>query len=138
MTPLLQILKKYRIPLVYFPLAVYWILISLSITISPDVLFKYNFNDKLEHGISFFILTILVVLANLVQSKSKILNNNPFYGAFLIVGLYGTASEIIQYFIPQRYCDYLDLTANFTGSGLAVAVSFLLLRKEISRFKNNN
>jgi VanZ family protein len=137
MTHLLQILKKYPVQLVYFPLAVYWILISLSITISPDVLFKYSFNDKLEHGISFFILTILIVLANLVQSKFKILMNRPFFGAFLIVGLYGTSSEIVQYFLPQRYCDYLDLAANFAGSALAIATSFLLLRKSISQLNNN-
>ena len=126
MTRLLLIFKKRKFLLVYFPLAVYWIAMTFSITISADILFKYNFNDKLQHAISFFILTLMLIIACGVQEKIKPFNLSPFLWAFLIASLYGTLSEIIQYFMPLRYCDIYDLAANFAGSLTAVLAGNLL------------
>lgn len=126
-TRLLLIIRKRRFLLVYFPLAVYWIAMTFSITISADILFRYNFNDKVQHAISFFILTGMLSVACRVQEKIKAFSSSPFIWAFLISSLYGTLSEIIQFFMPLRYCDVYDLAANFAGSAAAAAAGYFLL-----------
>ncbi len=135
MIRLLLIFKKRRYPLVYFPLAVYWIGMTFSITVSADILFKYNFNDKLQHAISFFILTLMLIIACSVQVRIKPLYSFPFLWAFLIASLYGTLSEIVQFFMPLRYCDIYDLAANFAGSLAAVLIGNLLFAKAVGELK---
>ncbi len=138
MIRLLQFLKINRILFVYIPLAVYFIGMSLGLLLPPELFITTNVNDKIEHVVSFFFLTIFVSLANFVQTKYKILRDNSFLAAFLMVSFYGISSELIQLFVPHRYCDYHDLIADFAGSGTAAIIIYFLLRKAVNELNKSN
>jgi len=138
MIRLLQFLKNKRISLVYLPLALYFTGMSLGLLLPPELFITTNVNDKIEHVSSFFILTILVSLSNIVQSKYKILSQRPFFSSFLIIGLYSVSSELLQLFIPHRFCDYKDLAANFAGSGAAIAIFYPLLKDALKELNIGN
>ena len=62
--------------------------------------------DKLGHFLAYALLSFL--LFKRTGTKKH---------AFLIAGTFGLAIEVIQYFIPYRSFDVLDITVNFLGAG---------------------
>ncbi len=79
--------------------------------------------DKIVHAGLYFVLTIFSVKSFLKQNLVRILNQKPFYSAFVYAVVLGLAVELVQYnFIPNRSGDVLDALANSVGSLLALFV----------------
>lgn len=123
-------LKEHKVPLVYIPLAVYWGIIFTATSIPVDGLPKlFDAQDKLEHFAAYFILEILLALTLHFQDKFRTLKLKPIMFSLLFLSLYAALDEIHQYFIPGRYADVFDWTADVIGGAIAI----LLLRMFFKR-----
>ncbi len=70
-------------------------------------LYPVNFNDKVEHGIVFFILAFLLNRTS-DQHKKRLRN-------VIVLSLFGIMIELIQYYIPHRSTSISDALANIAG-----------------------
>ena len=83
--------------------------------VSDDPLFNIPFMDKMVHAGIFGIYAYL--LSGYLLHRSKF-NKNTVIFIFIVVTLstaYGLFIEILQYFVPGRNFDFLDIIANFIG-----------------------
>lgn len=126
---LLEFLKKKKISFVYIPMIVYWFLVSIGTVIPVETLYKYSINDKIEHLIIYFILTIFVILSNYVQDKFLFLKRHPYFFALLFIALYGMLNELAQLYIPERFCDFYDWLADVAGASLAIILVYSIFGK---------
>ncbi|KAB2840209.1 MAG: hypothetical protein F9K45_09235 [Melioribacteraceae bacterium] len=132
---LLESNKKY---LVYFPLYIYWITLFALTSFPTDALPSFGIGDKFEHLIAYFVLIIFMQLTFHFQEKfEKLKKSNQFY-AIVISCLYGVFDELHQYFIPGRYCDILDLLANFAGIFIASYLVSSFIKTAISKGELNS
>lgn len=127
--------KKY---LVYFPLYIYWIVLFALTSFPTDALPSFGIGDKFEHLIAYFILTIFMQLTFHFQKKYQKLKSRHQFYAILISCLYGVFDELHQYLIPGRYCDTLDLLANFLGIFLASYLVSMFINLAYSKGELNS
>jgi len=87
---------------------------------------EYGFyiDQSIKHFVEFAILGIL--MANIFWQLTKETNFNrgiaTFSWASAFSALYGVSDEIHQYFVPTRYCTFLDVVTNIAGSILGALV----------------
>jgi VanZ family protein len=110
---------------------VYWLLISVGTVIPVKILYKYTINDKIEHCIAYFILSIFIILFNSMQGKFAILRKHPFLFSFLFIALYGMFNELAQLYIPDRFCDFYDWLADVIGALIAIMLIYPFFGKAI-------
>ena len=122
-------LEKKKIYLVYIPLSIYWISLFVATSVPAKSLPSVAIGDKIEHFAAFFVLSIMLTLALLYQSKYGFLKKHFLAASLVIAALYATIDEIHQYFIPGRYCELFDWFADFTGSIIGILLIFYLLKK---------
>lgn len=80
--------------------------------------------DKLVHFVMFGAWTFFYGLVRFLKDKFKL---TPI---FLVGTLFGLIVEILQYVLPTgRSPEILDFVADITGTGLAILVLYLLVRK---------
>ena len=123
-------LKKKKIVLVYLPLVIYWIILfvatSIPIAVVPQI---FNAQDKFEHLAAYFILSVLFYFTLHFQLRNKFLNKNAVIATVAVIALYGAFDEIHQYFIPGRFCDALDWSADLAGGIIGVISVNRFLKK---------
>ncbi len=117
-------------------MAIYWILMSAVTAIPAASIYKYSINDKLEHFIAYFILTIFVIFSCAFQRKLALLSRHPFISTLLIIAVYGMLNELAQLYIPDRFCDFYDWTADVAGSILAFFVIYPVFGKAFKMLYN--
>jgi VanZ family protein len=100
--------------------AIFW----LSQQPSLPIPMKYPYQDKLFHGIAYFVLSLLLAHAVYPGSHKK-----RFALAFLIAALYGVSDEIHQAFVPGRDASGWDWLADAVGAWIG---AFLYLRSKKS------
>lgn len=127
---LYKILKERKGLLVYLPLAIYWLVIFIATSIPIDPMPKlFNAQDKFEHFAAYFILEILLALTLHFQNKFIKLKQNPILFSLILLTLYAALDEIHQYFIPGRYADIFDWSADVVGGILAILVIKTFLKR---------
>lgn len=134
---LLKILKHKRVFYVYIPMALYWLVVSIGNILPPSAFYKYQLNDKLEHYLVFAILTLFLIVSNIVQEKFLILRKHPFLSSFVFVAFYGMLNELIQLYVPDRFCDFYDWLADVTGAFTTIVVLYPILRKAVRELNIN-
>ena len=92
--------------------------------------FLLHVNDKLIHGMSYFLLFGTAVLAfkNTERISLRVLPEN---GALVYCALMGIFTEMSQIFVPGRSCNAADWSSDVLGAVLGL----LLYRFYISRRK---
>jgi len=112
------------LPLAWRP---FWLAGALLITLSillgsllpGPVIETYAFNDKLEHAVAYFILTLW--LTGIVEKRR-------YLQVALIPLALGALMELAQGGLTStRYADPYDVLANVSGIGLALALAQLAL-----------
>jgi len=99
-----------------------WVLIILVLYLmSGKAIPQFSFSslfqiDKLVHFTLFFVLSWLLVKSFNIQTSYPSLKINSIRKAFLISFLYGFTLECLQYFVPDRNFDLLDIVANTAGT----------------------
>ena len=95
------------------------VILILAISFAPTTTSETIANlDKVVHFFMFLILSYLFWMAYRVPW--------PLISSILILGLFGLAVELVQYFIPSRIFSLYDFTANFAGI-IAGALLYWLL-----------
>ena len=82
-------------------------------------------SDKMHHFLSYLLISSFGFLAY---------SDKNFFRLFLFLLSLGFFLEVFQLWIPNRYFEFLDLIANFSGVLLSFLL-FVILKKNIS--KNN-
>jgi len=132
---LLKFIEKYKIYVVYFPLFLYWLLIFTLTTLPSSKLPEVKINDKIEHFLAYFGLSVLLGLTLFTQNKSKLLKKAYYIISVFIVAFYGAVDEIHQLYVPGRFCDINDWLADFVGAIIGSIVVYLFIY--VSKVKGN-
>lgn len=65
-------------------------------------------------------------------SKKQVPDTGAIWRVILAALVFGASTEIIQYFLPKRSADVLDLLADMLGAITGLALVFFI-KKEINR-----
>jgi len=118
--------KKYFKILFFFTAGVVFILAMVS---NDHITLDTDYADKIKHISAFFVLSLLLNRSS--SSIEKRIRN------MLALLFFGFMIEVVQYFIPSRDSDWMDIFADFIGILLfQVTYSFLkILQYFIKRTK---
>lgn len=123
-----RFLDKYKIPLVFVPLGLYWVLLLVLTSLPAENLPDVSLGDKVEHLLAFCVLAVLLKLTLLLQNKSVKVKKRSSLFTIVIVGIYAALDEIHQIFIPSRTGDIVDWIADISGALIAVLLLGLILK----------
>ncbi len=85
--------------------------------------------DKIMHAVAYFILGALAAAVFQTMGRSGVRIR-----AFVFTLGFGITIECIQYFLPFRSFDWIDMACNVAGSALGIlAVSFVQKKKAAVR-----
>ena len=90
--------------------------------------FLIGINDKLIHGVEYFILFWAARYA-FTRTRIQKLQHRRVEAAVLYSLFMGSFTEILQLWVPTRSCDIADFGADALGTGLAWLMSTLIIRK---------
>jgi len=131
-TRLYIILKKNKIFLIYIPLGFYWILLFILTTIPTDSIPQFfEVQDKVEHFIAYYVLSILLLLTIHFQDTIKSLKKRAITVTLLLILFYGALDELHQMLVPGRIADITDWIADSIGgiTGILTFMPFLNANK---------
>lgn len=116
-------MKKFIISSLYRKLI--WVVLILvvgtfSLLPQDQIFIQSPFSDKVEHLVSYFILSTVALLAS-TQKHSRTL---ILFGHFV----FGIIVEMAQFYILGRYPELLDIGANTLGIILG-ACAYYIIRK---------
>jgi VanZ family protein len=131
---LYKFLERNKNLFVYGPLWFYWVILFIATTIPGKYQPDLGVSDKIEHFSAYMVLAVFLSLAYTFQTKFKGISNKPFLFTFLTIFGYGIIDETHQLFIPGRYCDWKDLTADVIGGLVGITFVYVIIR---SSFFNN-
>ena len=83
--------------------------------------------DKFIHAGEYVVLGLLLVRA----LRATLRVSRPLFAAMIAIGLVvvvGSVDELLQYFVPGRSCDILDLLADTTGGAIAQLIYVAFVR----------
>lgn len=86
--------------------------------------------DKLYHGLEYAILTGLIVLSFLIETRYTI--KQIFFPVLVFISLFALSDEIHQYFVPGRSSSGYDLLADIAGC------IFVLILFRYMKFRRSN
>jgi len=102
------------------------IITYLSLTPIEHKVVSERLWDKASHFLAYLILFIIV---------KKVHTKSSYLTCAIICFVYSFILECIQYFIPNRYFDVLDMLANALGTALGVVIYNLLIEKFLDKSK---
>jgi VanZ family protein len=125
---LLRFLEKRKVQLVYTPLVIYWIVLLSATSFPTTSLPSIGISDKVMHFTAYFILGVLLNLTLIFQSKYNLLRQKNSLYTLLFGSIYAIIDEVHQHFIPGRFMEFMDFTADFLGLVLAVILVLSLIK----------
>jgi len=112
----MKILNKKYFKFLFFSTA--FVVFILAIVSNDHISLDSDYADKIKHISAFFTLSLLLNRSS--SSIEKRLRN------MLALLLFGFFIEVVQYFIPSRDSDWMDVLADFIGIVLfQLSYSFL-------------
>lgn len=122
---------RYQLPALLWALTIF-VLSSIPAHSIPS--FEILSQDKLLHLLVYFILTGLLYVAILHQTRFPSLARRPELWAALIAIIYGATDEVHQSF-TGRSADVLDWVADLAGALLLLAIVSLVraIRRTLAR-----
>lgn len=121
-------IERNKKKLLYIPLVIYWIILLVLTTLPGKDLPKTGISDKIEHFAAYFFLGLLLSLTLLFQNKFLKIKKIFALISGVIIGLYAALDEIHQLFVPGRYCDIFDWTADMIGASIGILLVIFLLK----------
>jgi len=102
----------------------YWIYAGV-VAVYGMALLRMNITTaERSHMFEYGLLSILIYEALLERKLHSAVVKFPVVTAILIAGTIGLLDECIQYFIPYRVFDMVDIGFNYVASALGVFMSF--------------
>ena len=131
---LYKILKSNPSLYIYLPLCIYWIFLFFLTTIPLDAVPQiFSSQDKIEHLIAYLILSFLLTLSLHFQKKSFRLSKNYLMFTIVFLILYATIDELHQFFVPGRFCDIYDWSADIIGGIIGIFLSNSFIKVNINK-----
>lgn len=117
---------------VFLPLSIYWIFLFVLTTIPAEAIPQFfSTQDKVEHFIAYLILSYLLLLSLHFQRKFNRVSQKPLMFAIVFLILYATVDEVHQIFVPGRFCDVFDWTADITGGVIGIILSNIFIKSNV-------
>lgn len=132
LTHLFKSIKRNPFYFVHLPLIIYWCFLFIMTTIPVETIPKiFDTQDKFEHFIAYFILSVLMTLSFSLQTRFHIIRRNAVLVSISAIIVYASFDEIHQLLIPGRYCDIYDWLFDIVGgiSGILI-ISYYLKRQD--------
>lgn len=126
-----QPLKRF---LIYYLPVLLWILVIFFlsvITVPSDISYTlplFPHKDKVAHFVMYGVFAFLLLRALNSSGKDR---SNLKIKVIIIAFSYGVMMEIVQYFIPARSFEVMDIVAN----GFGAVGGQMFLKRKISSFK---
>jgi len=121
--------------LAWFPLIVYMAgLLIISVAPIDRLTPKFDISDKSGHAAAYLLMSYLFLKA---LSSRWSYSWRTALGAASLAFSFGALIELVQYFLPYRYFESLDMVANLTGVTTAQLIIFLL-RKTLFKLESIN
>ncbi len=131
---LYKILKSNPNLYIYLPLCIYWICLFFLTTMPLDAVPQiFTSQDKIEHLIAYLILSFLLTLSLHFQKKSLKISKNYLMFTIVFLILYATIDELHQFFVPGRFCDIYDWSADMIGGVLGIFLSNSFIKININK-----
>ncbi len=110
----------------YLPTILVCTLVLILSVINTGVLPKTDVPsaDKIVHTIMYLGITMMIMINQTSYLKKKITKRELRFAFLFSVG-FGTAMEIIQYFLPWRSGSIYDFIANTLGVMLAIVIMLI-------------
>ncbi|MBT3304237.1 VanZ family protein [Candidatus Woesearchaeota archaeon] len=121
-------------------------ILFFSVIPTQTVVVGFKNSGFVSHLLSYFILSFLIAMylkekkarfgkgwGHFISGIIKFKEENIIkiiLKAAIISGCYGVLIEIIQYHVPYRHFQYLDMLVNFTGAFLIFVILPFLIRKD--------
>ncbi len=109
----------------YLPLFTTQAVCILILSVIPSIGNGINAGFS-AHSLAYFCLSFTLALYMRGHASSS-----PLLYAAILSGTYGSLIELIQYFIPYRNFDPLDMLINFCASLCAILPNLLLIKKKL-------
>lgn len=101
------------LPVIVWAAVIFYLSIDAGIQMPASIVS----GDKLGHLLAYGLLNWLVLRALVIKKR---FSRRAAFAAILFVTAYGIALEFVQLvFYPNRYFEYWDMVANFTGALLS-------------------
>ena len=120
-TELNELANKHNL---YFYASLISAAIILALSVVPEFAGGIN-SGVTAHGSAYFIFSFTTALY--FRSNG---HKTPLLKGALLAGLYGVFIELVQFFIPYRNFDLLDILVNFSSALIAVFPNFVLIRSK--------
>jgi hypothetical protein len=78
------------------------------------------------HSSAYFVLSLSIALYFRTRPFS-----NPLVRAAFLAGMYGAFIEFVQFFIPYRQFELLDILIDFSAAFIAIVPHFILIKKKL-------
>lgn len=118
----MRVLKGW--PLVYIYSAFIFL---VSVVPVKSVGFHHLYWDKLVHFFLYFFLVIVIIRALILSNLSTFLKKRNYLFAFGYAFFLGVCIELIQYFLPYRSFEYVDILFNILGSIVGICSYKIIL-----------
>lgn len=106
----------------------FWVYVGVGVVYTMALLRMDLSIAERSHIIEYGLLALLIYEALIERRRNGSNIQFPKILAVLIAGSIGVVDECIQYFIPYRVFDIVDIGFNFLASVLGVFVSFVVSR----------
>jgi VanZ family protein len=119
-------MKKYKITSLFC-------LIVLILSVLPAggaMNIKISNIDKIVHFLLYFLIVAAMFFDNFLNRKKNI-SKKKLICFFIFAIIFGTVIEIIQYFLPFRSAEWLDLLSNSLGAILGIILISIFYKKII-------
>lgn len=120
-------IERNRQYLINIPLIIYWLILFVLTSLPSSSAITIGISDKIEHFGAYGLLSAVLYMNLFFQKKFELLKKYPATFTLLIASIYGMLDEVHQLFIPGRSAEFLDWSADFLGSLLAVLIVKVIL-----------
>lgn len=122
-------IERNRQYLINIPLIVYWLILFVLTSLPSSSAITIGISDKIEHFGAYGLLSAVLYMNLFFQKKFELLKKYPATFSVLIASIYGMLDEVHQLFIPGRSAEFLDWSADFLGSLLAILIVKVILER---------
>jgi VanZ family protein len=129
---MINLLKKYRVQIIYTVLFLYIVLLCFLTVIPFDYWDRIKNIDKLFHLGAYGLLSFIMYFALYFQKKIILLKKYPGMFTFLFTSVIGTINELFQILVPSRTLNILDILSNIAG----ILLTILVIKVSMKILKN--
>ena len=105
------------------------VILFLSVVgVETNANIEFHAMDKIIHLCMYLVLCMMLIVGFTKQFQIRVLKYNPMSYAIVFASAFGILMEVVQFFLPSRSFDVLDMLANIVGAFIGWIV-FMIVYK---------